>query len=175
VIVLARGGGSFEDLLPFSDEHVVRAVATCAVPIVSAVGHEQDTPLCDLAADVRASTPTAAARIVVPDLAELRAELERRRDSLHRGARRAAERYAQRLATTRDRLSRAPLLALERKRSRIDTVHARLGALSPVATLDRGYAIVRTGDEVVRSPAQIATGDPLSVRVAEGTFGAIAE
>ena len=175
VIVLARGGGSFEDLLPFSDERVVRAVAECEVPIVSAVGHEQDTPLCDLAADVRASTPTAAARIVVPDLAELRERLERTRVSLHSGAHRAADRHAQRLATARDRLSRAPLLALERKRARIDTVHARLGALSPVATLDRGYAIVRRGEEVVRSPEQVASGDALSVLVAEGTFGATAE
>ncbi len=175
VIVLARGGGSFEDLLPFSDERVVRAVAACDVPIVSAVGHEQDTPLCDLAADVRASTPTGAARLVVPDLAELRDHLERTRANLHRGARRAADRYAQRLAGARDRLSRAPLLALERKRSRLDTAHARLGALSPVATLDRGYAIVRRDDMVVRSPEQIASGDALSVRVAEGTFGVTAE
>jgi exodeoxyribonuclease VII large subunit len=175
VIVLARGGGSFEDLLPFSDERVVRAVAECAVPIVSAVGHEQDTPLCDLAADIRASTPTAAARIVVPDFAELRARLERTRVNLHRGAHRAADRHAQRLAAARDRLSRAPLLALERMRARIDTVHARLGALSPVATLDRGYAIVRRGDEVVRSPAQVGSGDALLVRVAEGTFGVTAE
>ncbi|MDP9286452.1 MAG: exodeoxyribonuclease VII large subunit, partial [Actinomycetota bacterium] len=98
VIVLARGGGSFEDLLPFSDERVVRLVAECEVPIVSAVGHEQDTPLCDLAADIRASTPTAAARIVVPDLAELRERLERTRVNLHRGAHRDADRHAQRLA-----------------------------------------------------------------------------
>jgi exodeoxyribonuclease VII large subunit len=175
VIVLARGGGSFEDLLPFSDERVVRLVAECEVPIVSAVGHEQDTPLCDLAADARASTPTAAARLVVPDLSELRARLERTRVALHGGAHRAADRHAQRLATARDRLSRAPLLALERKRARIDTVHARLGALSPVATLDRGYAIVRRGDEVVRSPTQVGSGDALSVRVAEGTFEATVE
>jgi exodeoxyribonuclease VII large subunit len=175
VIVLARGGGSFEDLLPFSDERVVRAVAGCAVPVVSAVGHEQDTPLCDLAADVRASTPTAAARIVVPDLAELREHLERTRVKLHSGARRTAERHAQRLAAARDRLSRAPLLALERKRARIDTLHARLGGLSPVATLDRGYAIVRLGNEVVRSRAQVGSGDSLSVRVADGTFGVTAE
>jgi exodeoxyribonuclease VII large subunit len=172
VIVLARGGGSFEDLLPFSDERVVRAVATCSVPIVSAVGHEQDTPLCDLAADVRASTPTAAARIVVPDLAELRAALERTRAALHRGARRAAERHAQRLEVARERLHRAPLLALERRRARLDTLHARLGALSPVAVLERGYAIVHRGDDVVRSPEQVDAGDNIDVRVAEGTFGA---
>ena len=146
VIVLARGGGSFEDLLPFSDERVVRAVAACTVPIVSAVGHEQDTPLCDLAADVRASTPTAAARLVVPDINELREPLVRSRDALHRGAQRAAERHAQRLAANHDRLRRAPLLALERRRARLDTVHARLGALSPLATLERGYAIVHRGE-----------------------------
>src|SRR5213079_49867 len=85
VVVLARGGGSFEDLLPFSDERLVRAVAAASVPVVSAVGHEQDTPLCDLAADARASTPTAAARLVVPDAADLLARLERARGSLARG------------------------------------------------------------------------------------------
>ena len=175
VIVLARGGGSFEDLLPFSDERVVRAVAQCAVPIVSAVGHEQDTPLCDLAADARASTPTAAARLVVPDIAELRARLARSRDGLHRGARRAAERQSQRLTALHERLRRAPLLALERRRARLDTVHARLGALSPVATLERGYAIVRRGDDVVRSSGQVASGDEIAVRVADGSFGARVE
>jgi exodeoxyribonuclease VII large subunit len=175
VIVLARGGGSFEDLLPFSDERVVRAVATCPAPVVSAVGHEQDTPLCDLAADVRASTPTHAARVVVPDLQELREQLERTRQSLHRGANRLAERHDQRLTVARERLGRAPLLALERKRARLDTVQARLGALSPLATLDRGYAIVRHGGDVVRSPNQVTTGDEVSVRVADGTFGAVVE
>src|SRR5205823_725563 len=172
VIVLARGGGSFEDLLPFSDERVVRAVAGCSVPVVSAVGHEQDTPLCDLAADVRASTPTAAARLVVPDLQELRRGLAGLREALHRGAGRAAERHAHRLAVAHERLTRAPLLAVERRRARLDTVHARLGALSPLATLDRGYAIVHRGDELVRSPVQLESGDALEVRVAEGTFGA---
>jgi len=172
VIVLARGGGSFEDLLPFSDERVVRAVATCSVPVVSAVGHEQDTPLCDLAADVRASTPTAAARLVVPDIKELRATLDRSREVLHRGAHRAAERHAQRLAATHDRLGRAPLLALERRRATLDTLHARLGALSPVATLERGYAIVHRGDELVRSSTQVERGDEIDVRVVDGTFGA---
>ena len=172
VIVLARGGGSFEDLLPFSDERVVRAVAACAVPVVSAVGHEQDTPLCDLAADVRASTPTAAARLVVPDINELRRTLVRSREALHRGAHRAAERHAQRLTATHDRLGRAPLLALERRRATLDTLHARLSALSPVATLDRGYAIVHRGDDLVRSSTQVEPGDAIDVRVADGSFGA---
>jgi exodeoxyribonuclease VII large subunit len=172
VIVLARGGGSFEDLLPFSDERVVRAVAACAVPIVSAVGHEQDNPLCDFAADVRASTPTAAARVVVPDLAELRAQVARTRERLHRGAERAAERHAQRLETAHDRLHRAPLLALERRAARLSTLHAQLAALSPFATLERGYAIVHRGDEVVRSAEHVNAGDAIDVRVAEGSFGA---
>jgi exodeoxyribonuclease VII large subunit len=175
VIVLARGGGSFEDLLPFSDERVVRAVAGCPVPVVSAVGHEQDTPLCDLAADVRASTPTHAARLVVPDLKELRRGLARSRQGLHDGARRAAERQAARLEATHERLRRAPLLALERRRARLDTTHARLATLSPNATLERGYAIVHHGDDVVRSPAQVAHGDRLSVQVAAGSFGATVE
>jgi exodeoxyribonuclease VII large subunit len=175
VIVLARGGGSFEDLLPFSDERVVRAVADCPVPVISAVGHEQDTPLCDLAADVRASTPTAAARLVVPDLAELRASVLRSRERLHRGAYTLAGRHAGRLDTARERLHRAPLLALERRRARLDNLHARLGALSPLATLERGYAIVRRGDDVVRTRAQVEPGDAVSVRVAEGTFRARVE
>jgi exodeoxyribonuclease VII large subunit len=172
VIVLARGGGSFEDLLPFSDERVVRAVAQCAVPIVSAVGHEQDTPLCDLAADVRASTPTTAARLVVPDLAELRAHLAQSRERLHRGAFAVADRHVGKLDATHERLHRAPLLALERRRARLDNAYARLTALSPLATLERGYAIVRRGDDVVRGVSQVGSGDAVSVRVADGTFGA---
>jgi exodeoxyribonuclease VII large subunit len=173
VLILARGGGSFEDLLPFSDERVVRAVAECPVPVVSAVGHEQDTPLCDLAADVRASTPSVAGRLVVPDLAELRAWLGRAHAGLGRNARRVAERHAERLAAAHDRLRRAPLLALERRRARLDTTRGRLLALSPRATLERGYAIVRTGDELVREPPP--PGTSLAVEVAGGRFGARSE
>src|SRR5947199_7536306 len=102
VVVVARGGGSFEDLLPFSDERLVRAIADCPVPVVSAVGHEQDTPLCDLAADVRASTPSVAGRLVVPDLAQLLERLDRSRGGLERGARRSLARERRRLGPTHE-------------------------------------------------------------------------
>ncbi len=170
VVVLARGGGSFEDLLAFSDERLVRAVASCPVPIVSAVGHEQDTPLCDLAADVRASTPTAAGRIVVPDLNELLERLGRSRATLQRSVRRSLERERQRLVHARARLDRAPVLAFERKRASLTHAHGRLRALSPRSTLARGYAIVRGTDGIVTTPP--ASGAHVDVEVADGAFGA---
>jgi exodeoxyribonuclease VII large subunit len=173
VVVVARGGGSFEDLLPFSDERLVRTVAACPVPVVSAVGHEQDTPLLDLVADVRASTPTAAGRLVVPDLAELRERLDRARGGLERGTRRVLERHAVRLDASHERLRRAPALALERREARLKSAHGRLLALSPRATLERGYAIVRTADALVREPP--APGTELAVEVAGGRFGARSE
>ena len=175
VLVLARGGGSFEDLLPFSDERVVRAVAACPVPVVSAVGHEQDTPLCDLAADVRASTPTAAARLVVPDEQRLRGDLERLRAALGRDTRRILERGRQALTADAQRLNRAPALLLERKRAGLDAVAGRLRALSPRATLERGYAIVRTDEGIVRSAKAVAPGARVDVELAEGGFGARVE
>src|SRR3954447_4805050 len=116
VIVLARGGGSFEDLLPFSDERVVRAVADCSVPIVSAVGHEQDTPLCDLAADVRASTPTVAGRLVVPELAALLAELARARAGLDSGLQRVVGGRRELLAAQRTVLDSGLARLLGRRR-----------------------------------------------------------
>ena len=197
VVVLTRGGGSFDDLLPFSDERVVRAVAACPVPVVSAVGHEQDTPLCDLAADLRASTPTAAGKLVVPDLEALRAELvraggalercvrrtiERERDGLvrtrtafERGARRALERDTQRVSLLRDRLRTSPALLVERRRAAVERAGARLAALSPRATLGRGYAIVRAGDGVLRSATGLTAGERVEVELAEGGFGARVE
>jgi exodeoxyribonuclease VII large subunit len=198
VVVLTRGGGSFEDLLPFSDERVVRAVADCPVPVVSAVGHEQDTPLCDLAADVRASTPTAAGKLVVPELTELFGRLDRARESLARSVRRSLERDRQRLARSAERLrigpraaveregirlERAherlrlgPALAVERKRAVLENSAAKLAALSPLQTLRRGYAIVRTerGD-VVASAAGVSPGAHVDVTLAEGGFGARVE
>jgi exodeoxyribonuclease VII large subunit len=175
VVVLSRGGGSFEDLLPFSDEKLVRALAACPLPVVSAVGHEQDSPLCDFAADARASTPTAAARLVVPDAAELLARLNRTRSGLARGAGGMVDRRRERLAHSHDRLRRAPSLAVERKRSRLEHAGGRLRALSPRATLERGYAIVRTHDEIVRTTSAVSSGDEVEVEVADGRFEARVE
>jgi len=175
VVIVARGGGSFEDLLPFSDETVVRAFASCRVPIVSAVGHEQDTPLCDLAADVRASTPTAAARLVVPDLGELQAGLARQRALLDSSVRRSLTRERERLARSGDRLRGAPLLLLERRRVALDHTAARLQALSPRATLTRGYAIVRSGGVALRNAAAIAPGSRVEIELALGGMTATVE
>jgi exodeoxyribonuclease VII large subunit len=171
VIVLARGGGSFEDLLPFSDERVVRAVAGCSVPVVSAVGHEQDTPLCDHAADARASTPTAAARLVVPDERDLRDRLDTARAALGRGAATTVERARSSLVRDWERLSRAPALLVERKRAGLEALAGRLQALSPQKTLARGYAIVRTDNGIVRSSAELSVGKRVEVELAEGGFG----
>jgi exodeoxyribonuclease VII large subunit len=175
VIVLTRGGGSFEDLLPFSDERVIRAVAECDVPVVSAVGHEQDTPLCDHAADVRASTPTAAARLVVPDERELRERLDTARAALARGAGAALERARSSLTRDRERLDRAPALLVERKRAGLEGLVGRLQALSPRKTLARGYAIVRTDNGIVRSSTELESGSRVEVELAEGGFGARVE
>ena len=172
VVVVARGGGSFEDLLPFSDEGVVRAIAACPVPVVSAVGHEQDTPLCDLAADARASTPSTAARLVVPDLDELDQSLERAREGLARGSRRVLERASLGLERSRERLRQAPLLLVERRRAAVEQAAARLRALSPRATVERGYAIVRSDGRLVRSVDSVSDGDALAIEVADGSFPA---
>jgi exodeoxyribonuclease VII large subunit len=176
VIVIARGGGSFEDLLPFSEERLVRAVAACPVPIVSAVGHEQDTPLCDLAADVRASTPTMAAKLVVPELAQLSVELDRTRETLRRAASGLLGRKEQRLERSRERLRAAPALAVERKRAALESTAGRLIALSPKSTLRRGYAIVRTADgTVVTSASAASPGERVEVELNDGGFGARVE
>jgi exodeoxyribonuclease VII large subunit len=167
VVVLARGGGGFEDLLPFSDEAVVRAVAAASVPVVSAVGHEQD-----LAADARAATPTAAAALVVPDLRELESALASTRGRLGQAVRTLLERDRVRLERHGERLRAAPRLLLERRRAALDRSGARLQALSPLATLGRGYAIVRSGAAALRDAAAVHTGDPLRIQLAAGELDA---
>ncbi len=193
VIVIARGGGSVEDLLPFSNETMVRAVSATTTPVVSAIGHESDVPLLDHVADLAASTPTDAAKRIVPDLAdELRLVDElrvRARDSVRRRVAREAELMAglpeRMLAAVGGRLERerADTLALrERSRRRVwgllDTAHAdlehvraRVRSLSPQATLDRGYAVVRRPDGTVVRDADDAVGE-LRIRVARGEFDA---
>jgi exodeoxyribonuclease VII large subunit len=172
VVILARGGGSFEDLLPFSDEVVVRAVTGSRVPVVSAVGHEQDTPLCDLAADARAATPTAAGALVVPDLGELGSALSALRRRLGLAVRAQLERDRGRLTRQGERLRAAPRLLLERRRAALDRSGAGLQTLSPLATLSRGYAIVRAGGDALRSAAETQAGDRLDVQLAAGSLTA---
>src|SRR5688572_12393787 len=175
VVIVARGGGSFDDLLPFSDERLVRAIADCPVPVVSAVGHEQDTPLADLAADVRASTPSVAGRLVVPDLSELLERLANSRSGLDHGVTRTLERGRERLGHLHERLRRAPQLDVERRRAKLEALAGRLTALSPRATLERGYAIVRSGDDIVRAATAVAPGDEVAVELARGSFDARVE
>ncbi|MGO8941495.1 MAG: exodeoxyribonuclease VII large subunit [Mycobacterium sp.] len=203
VIVLARGGGSVEDLLPFSDETLCRAIAACRTPVISAVGHEPDNPLCDLVADLRAATPTDAAKKVVPDTAaeqRLVDDLRRRSAQALRGW---VSREQRALAQLRSRPVLAePLKALDaraeevhRARSavrrdigrlvaaeieRVGHLAARLATLGPAATLARGYAVVQTVPaakpmEVLRSVDGAPPGTRLRVRVADGAVAAVSE
>ncbi|HEX3908491.1 MAG TPA: exodeoxyribonuclease VII large subunit [Mycobacteriales bacterium] len=192
VIVLARGGGSMEDLLPFSDESLVRAVVASRTPVVSAVGHETDVPLVDHAADVRASTPTDAAKLVVPDVAEESARVRMLRDRARRHMAGRVENEQHRLdglrsrpaladpdgmleswssgiAATRERGRRAALACVAQADTAIARLSARVTALSPQATLDRGYAVVQRDDgSVVRDAADVTVGEQLLGRFATG-------
>lgn len=196
VIVLARGGGSVEDLLPFSDEALCRAVSACRTPVVTAIGHETDAPLVDYVADVRASTPTDAAKRLVPDLAEQSRLISMARGRLDRAVTNLIDRERHRIEAMRSRpvLARPCVLVDQRAaevvalRSRADRclahqldvaaeslthTTARLRALSPAATLQRGYAIaMRAGGQVVRRAAEVGPGEPLRVRLAEGELTA---
>lgn len=196
VVVVARGGGSFEDLLPFSNETLVRAAAACRTPLVSAIGHHMDSPLLDLVADLRASTPTDAAKRVVPDVTEERARLAQARARAQAALQHRLAREEHQLAALRSR----PVLAqpwtlvdphevrlhraVDRGRALLDASLARAAgevgrlaaqvrALSPAATLERGYAVVQRRDgHVVRRPDDVGPGDALRVRLAEGEIGA---
>jgi exodeoxyribonuclease VII large subunit len=191
VIIIARGGGSTEDLLPFSDEELIRAVAASITPVISAIGHEQDVPLLDLVADVRASTPTDAARRAVPDVAEQLALIDQLRGRARRSLTGRLDREQSWLSAVRSRPSLAsPMREIDRRQELImaltersrqsvsgrlaragdDIAHtrARLVALSPASTLRRGYAIVQREDaSVVRTAAELTSGETLSVRFSD--------
>jgi exodeoxyribonuclease VII large subunit len=190
VIIVARGGGSVEDLLPFSDEQLVRAVAQCRTPVVSAIGHEPDNPLLDHVADLRASTPTDAAKKVVPDVGEefervrmlrdrarrcVHASVEREERGLARPCmedpHRMVDERADHVASLVDRSRRTLGHLLDRADSELTHTHARVVALSPAATLKRGYAVLQRADgHVVRDPDEVTEGEALRARVADGEF-----
>ena len=203
VIVLARGGGSVEDLLPFSDETLCREIAKCTTPVVSAIGHEPDNPLCDLVADLRAATPTDAAKRIVPDTAAEQALVA----DLRRRSARALRNWVKREQHTLTQLRSRPVLArpLEAVDARAEEIHraratarrditrllgteserighlsARLSTLGPAATLARGYAVVQSlsasgASTVLHSVADAPAGTRLRVRVADGAVTAISE
>ncbi len=196
VIVIARGGGSVEDLLPFSDEALIRAVFLATTPVVSAIGHEPDSPILDLVSDLRASTPTDAAKRVVPDVAEEAQRVLVMRERGRRSIRSLVDRELHQLAALRSRPALADprsglverLLEVEGYRERArrtfrhridrgedDLVHqiARIRALSPLATLRRGYAVLSDADgHALSSVATLEPGHDLHIRVADGRIGA---
>lgn len=192
VIIITRGGGSFEDLLPFSDEGLVRLAASCNTPIVSAIGHEKDSPLLDLVADYRASTPTDAAKRVVPDIAEEIAMIEALRDRARRTLLNRLDleltritnfknrpvmkdphvlitTRAEIIAGLRDRSNRSFGSSLKLAKEELKQVKARVRALSPQSTLDRGYSVVQLADgQIVTDPKRLKIGDELRLRLAKG-------
>ncbi|WP_189542733.1 exodeoxyribonuclease VII large subunit [Streptomyces gelaticus] len=195
VIIVARGGGSVEDLLPFSDEQLIRTVAACRTPVVSAIGHEPDSPLLDLVADLRASTPTDAAKKVVPDVGEeldrvgqlrdralrtVRGLLDREERGLAHALGRPSMEHPQRMVDERaaevdaliGRSRRVLGHLLDRADSELAHTRARVVALSPAATLERGYAVLQRADgHVVRTPEDAgAPGEVLRARVSGGEF-----
>jgi exodeoxyribonuclease VII large subunit len=197
VIIITRGGGSFEDLLPFSDEGLVRLAAKCSTPIVSAIGHEKDSPLLDLVADFRASTPTDAAKRVVPDINEEIDLIEKLRDRASRFMRNMIELESSKIANLAARpvlrdpavmiTSRLEIITNLRDRSirsfqgrlaiaqeELQQVTARVRALSPQATLDRGYAVVQLADgSIARDSAALKDGEKLRIRLAQGETSAM--
>jgi exodeoxyribonuclease VII large subunit len=197
VIIITRGGGSFEDLLPFSDEGLVRLAAQCSTPIVSAIGHEKDSPLLDLVADFRASTPTDAAKRVVPDINEEIDLIEKLRDRASRFIRNMIELESSKIANLAARpvlrdptvmiTSRLEIITSLRDRSirsfqgrlaiaqeELQQVTARVRALSPQATLDRGYAVVQLADgSIARDSDALKNGEKLRIRLAQGETSAM--
>ena len=173
VIVIARGGGSVEDLLPFSNETLVRAVAAAVTPVVSAIGHEQDAPLLDYVADLRASTPTDAAKRIVPSWAEETALITGLRERSRRSIFTMLDRASDVLVDLRRRALTRITRQWESAMADNEHLTARLRALSPASTLDRGYAIVTSADgSIIRDADDVADGDIVLIRVARGSWRA---
>ena len=192
VIIITRGGGSFEDLLPFSDESLVRLAASCQTPIVSAIGHEKDSPLLDLVADYRASTPTDAAKRVVPDIEQEISDINKIRDRIYRRLLSSIEYELNQIAqlrnrpvmkdpgvmikvrkddlsALRDRSHRGFKALLDIEKKEIKGVIAHLRSLSPQSTMDRGYAVVQSDDgKIVRDATKLKAGSVLRIRAAKG-------
>ena len=196
VIIITRGGGSFEDLLPFSDESLVRLAASCKTPIVSAIGHEKDAPLLDLVADYRASTPTDAAKRVVPDIAQEISDIERLRDRALRSLVARLDFESQQISQLRNRpVMKDPMVMVTTRRDELKALRDRalrgfaslieiekkelkgvrdhLRSLSPQSTMDRGYAVVQLTDgKILRDATKLKAGTALRIRVAKGETGA---
>jgi len=169
VVVVARGGGSVEDLWAFNSERVARAVAAMPMPVISAVGHETDVTLCDLVADLRAATPSAAAEAATPDRAEVLAQCGVLGQRLARALRIASRHVVERLDRTGDRLVRGMEHRLEKSGALLTAHSARLDALSPLRVLGRGYAVARDTDgRVLKRVAQLPTGKEFRLRVTDG-------
>ncbi len=198
VIIITRGGGSFEDLLPFSDEGLVRLAASCTTPIVSAIGHEKDSPLLDLVADYRASTPTDAAKRVVPDIAEEIAMISALKDRSRRRLTNLIDLESTRITNLmarpvmkdpfvlissraevimalKDRSHRSFAARLKLAKEELKQIKARVRALSPQATLDRGYSVVQLSNgEILTDPKRLKAGEQLRMRLAKGEAAATA-
>jgi exodeoxyribonuclease VII large subunit len=199
VIIITRGGGSFEDLLPFSDESLVRLAGSCITPIVSAIGHEKDSPLLDLVADYRASTPTDAAKRVVPDIAQEIADIDLIRQRLFRKVSHLLDfeistishliarpvmrdpmvivtSRADQISTARDRAARTMAALIDSEKRELKQVRAHLRSLSPQSTLDRGYAVATLSDgRIARKAKDVDVGAPLHIRLAKGSLEATVE
>jgi exodeoxyribonuclease VII large subunit len=192
VIIITRGGGSFEDLLPFSDESLIRLASECLTPIVSAIGHEKDSPLLDYVADYRASTPTDAAKRVVPDIAQEISDIEKIRDRMFRTLQSTIEvernlisqlrnrpvmkdpsvmvtSRRDEIKALRDRSIRGFGSLLEIEKKELKGIQAHLRSLSPQSTMDRGYSVVQLEDgSIVRDASKVKSGTQLRIRVAKG-------
>ena len=175
-LIIGRGGGARDDLWAFNDERVARALASCPMPTISAVGHEVDITLCDLVADLRAATPSAAAEAAVPVLDDMRAALQGATMALRGALERSLLDARARLARVGREVARTAQISAERRRAHLKIVMARLDALSPLSTLARGYAIAH--DRVGRTLSTVGdfkAGDPFTLRVRDGTIEARTE